>query len=329
MQGQMLRHEKIERGIDTLVCLCAQVKKGERVLIIVDKTTKEVGKALFKKAGLITDSIKLVISKSAKMHGREPSLEIANEMRRADVIFGVTRFSLAHTKARLCVTNKGARYLSLPDYDVEQLGRASLGVDFLKLAPVAKRIKKCFDDGKKITIYTPKGAEISLDIKGRRANYCPGFCDKSGMMGSPPDIEVNIAPVETKSEGLIVVDGSIPCQEIGLVEKDIKIHISKGLIKKIDTRLRQGKILAKILEIDQNHKRGMLAEFGIGLNPGAELCGRMLEDEGCLGTAHFGFGSNFTIGGQNKVDFHLDFVFCQPTILVDNKLIMREGIFNV
>jgi leucyl aminopeptidase (aminopeptidase T) len=56
-------------------------------------------------------------------------------------------------------------------------------------------------------------------------------------------------------------------------------------------------------------KARVLAEFGIGFNEAAELCGNMLMDEGCYGTFHFGFGSNSTVGGKNVVGFHLDFVF--------------------
>ena len=68
-----------------------------------------------------------------------------------------------------------------------------------------------------------------------------------------------------------------------------------------------------------------MAEFGIGLNPKAELCGRMLEDEGCMGTVHFGFGSNSTIGGKNKINFHLDLVMKEPTVMIDGKVIIQKG----
>ena len=73
----------------------------------------------------------------------------------------------------------------------------------------------------------------------------------------------------------------------------------------------------------------MVAEFGIGLNPKAELKGSMLEDEGCLGTVHLGIGSNKTIGGMNDVPFHLDHIIRQATIQVDDETLIERGEFKV
>jgi len=44
-----------------------------------------------------------------------------------------------------------------------------------------------------------------------------------------------------------------------------------------------------------------------------------------LGTVHFGFGSNNTIGGINTVPFHIDFVCKAATIIVDDQIIITEG----
>lgn len=313
------------QGAKTLIVTCGQVKPKDKVLIIVDDSTKDIGKYLSESAKEITDKTKIIINEQGNMHGTEPSEEIAKAMLEADVIFGVTKFSLAHTNARMNATIKGSKYLSLPDYNLEQLISPALMVDFLEWSQIANKIKKLLDAGEKVNITTQKGTNVILDISDRVSNCCPGFCDKPGMLGSPPDIETNIAPIEYKSEGIFFVDGSIPCKEIGLIEEDIKILLEKGAIKEIDTSIEKGRILRDLLDAKQNPKVKILAEFGIGLNPKAKLCGRMLEDEGCLGTVHFGFGSNATIGGKNNVNFHIDFVIRNPTVTIDYLEIMKEG----
>lgn len=313
-----------QEGADILVRSCGHVKSGEKILIIADESTIEVGRLLERAVLDITGDVSVMISKQEGMHGKEPSEQIALAMMNSDVVFGVTLFSMAHTDARFKACGKGARYLSLPDYNVEQLVRPALRVDFLNQAQIAKTIKRLLDKAKNVHVISEGGTDIKLEIDQRLANYCPGFCNRPGMMGSPPDIETNIAPHESESNGIIVVDGSIPCREIGLVDESIEIDVKSGSIVNISGGT-QADTLEDVMDLSRYAKRGVLAEFGIGLNPEAELCGRMLEDEGCMGTVHFGFGSNAMIGGENKIDFHLDFVIKNPSITIDDFLVMDRG----
>ena len=85
---------------------------------------------------------------------------------------------------------------------------------------------------------------IDLDIRGRVGNCCPGFVCKPGDLGSPPDIESNISPIEFKSNGKIVVDGSIPHPSIGLLRENVMLKIENGCIKSIkaSTFLKKNKL---------------------------------------------------------------------------------------
>ena len=60
-----------------------------------------------------------------------------------------------------------------------------------------------------------------------------------------------------------------------------------------------------------------VAEFGIGLNPKAKVTGNVLEDEKARDTAHIAFGNNKSFGGIVSCQCHLDFVFFNPSILLD------------
>jgi len=51
----------------------------------------------------------------------------------------------------------------------------------------------------------------------------------------------------------------------------------------------------------------------------------MLVDEGSRGNIHLGIGSNYTIGGKNKVNFHLDHVIKQPDVYIDKIKIINKG----
>lgn len=320
-----LEFDKFKEGADILIKTCGQAKTGDKVLIIVDKKTNDLGEFFKNRIQEITKNVRIIVSLDQKMHGEEPSAEIADAMQSSDIIFGLTSFSLAHTTARINATNRGARYLSLPDYSFIQLASPSLRTDFEARSKITKKLKDLLDTAEHIHIINKKGTDIKLRTNKRIANYCPGICDAPGMMGSPPNIEANIAPIEDESTGTLIIDGSIPHKDLGLIKKDIKIVVKNGKIASIDTQVEQGQILKNLMDSYSDENVKVLAEFGIGLNPNANLCGLMLEDEGCLGTVHFGFGSNHTIGGKNNVNFHLDFVIDKPTVFINDTKIMENG----
>lgn len=314
----------VEKGCDHLVSVCADLKPHETALIISDHATKILGDTLTCAAKKIAPSSSHEIIPSADMHGKEPPSDVAKKMKEADVIFGITKMSMAHTQARFEATSLGARYLSLPDYSAELLKRPALYVDFRTISVFANSIANRFTSAKQARIMTSLGTDLLLDIRGRMGNAAPGWCAGKGTLASPPDAEANIAPNEAKTEGLLVVDGSIPCSEIGLLKEPIVLELKNGLAKAVSGK--SACVLEEMFNNRHNDAVRVAAEFGIGLNPSAELIGSMLEDEGCLGTIHIGFGSNSTIGGCNRVSFHLDTIVKQATVYIDDTLLMQDGV---
>jgi leucyl aminopeptidase (aminopeptidase T) len=123
-----------------------------------------------------------------------------------------------------------------------------------------------------------------------------------------------------------VVDGSIPCREIGLLSSPVTLEVRDGRIHQITTETEALlHLLLAIFARVGSPNAYILGECGIGLNPAAELTGNMLTDEGAFGCVHFGFGSNATVGGINDVPFHLDFVLREPTLAVDGKILIEQG----
>lgn len=312
------------QGCENLVKVCANLQPNESALIISDSQTKELGDQLKQVVSQITQNSIHKVIQVAEMHGKEPSADVALLMKNADVIFGITKMSMAHTQARFDATARGARYLSLPDYSDDLLRREALFVDFREITPLADRLANVLTQGKKIKLTTMLGTSLNLNIAGRIGNSAPGWCYAKGTLASPPDAEANIPPLEDATEGVLIIDGSIPCQELGLLSEPIKLVMSRGQIIAIEGG-NQAQILENIFKKYDTPLVKVAAEFGIGLNPSAELIGSMLEDEGCLGTVHIGFGSNSTIGGCNKVPFHLDTIIRQATIHVDDVMIMYNG----
>ena len=117
-------------------------------------------------------------------------------------------------------------------------------------------------------------------------------------------------------------------QVFGLLHKPIILEIKDGKISKISGNQHDVDKLEALFVSHGNKKSRILAECGVGLNPAANLTGVMLTDEGSLGTIHFGFGSNSTVGGINEIAFHVDFVCRAATMSVDGNVVIQKGKSN-
>ena len=290
-----------------------------------DAQTKPVGNCFSEAAQSLGGSVFLVETPIAKMHGEEPSAVAAQAILNADLVLGLRNKSMAHTNARLAMTENGGRYLSLPDYTLELLNDPSVQVDYAAQFENVLAISDALTKGSKLSVITEAGTEIQMDVAGRFGNCCPGFVKNKGDLGSPPDIEANTSPLENSANGVIVVDGSIPFTGFGLLHEPITLEIKDGKISKISGNQRDVDKLEVLFASHGNSKSRILAECGVGLNPAAKLTGVMLTDEGSLGTIHFGFGSNSTVGGINEIAFHVDFVCRDATMSVDGNVIIQKG----
>ena len=110
-----------------------------------------------------------------------------------------------------------------------------------------------------------------------------------------------------------------------LIKDPITLTIEEGEIVKIEG----GEEAKKLQEtLDWAYKKAKhpwgvkrIAELGIGINPNAKIIGATIIDEKKLGTAHIGIGSNHWFGGTIYAILHLDQVFRNPKIYIDNKLL--------
>jgi leucyl aminopeptidase (aminopeptidase T) len=317
---------EIRKAIDHIVTQCGSLRQGERAMVVADESTGEIARLVARGCTELGAHVSVHTIPMASMHGAEPPSDVAEEMKSADLIFGLTRYSMAHSRARNQACHAGARYLSLPEYSHELLRDPAVLADYRGRAPVVRAFADAFTRGRRVRVTTELGTDISLDITGRKGNYCPGFVEGPGELGSPPDIEANVSPVETGSNGVVIIDGSIPCAEVGLLQSPVELTIRDGRIVRFDSE--DGNVvgeLERLFEGVGSDKAYVLAECGVGLNEAARLTGVMLTDEGASGCMHFGFGSNSTVGGQNEVSFHLDFVFRSPDLFVDERQMLVKG----
>jgi leucyl aminopeptidase (aminopeptidase T) len=325
--ASFLSTPEARRAVYHLVTHCGGVLPGENIFVVCDALTRDIANSFVLQGRELGAKVSLAQIPDLLRHGVEPPAAIEEKMLAANLTISLCQNSLAHSHVRRASAASG-RFLSLPQYSLDVLCDPSIMVDYEAQAETVRRFADAFTNGSEIRVKTRVGTDIVLRIDGRFGNYCPGFVRKPGDLGSPPDIEANVSPIETSAKGVAVIDGSIACPELGLLKAPVTLTLENGRVVAIRSALDEYvEVLTQMFGPSQSPRR-VLAECGVGLNPKARLTGAMLVDEGTLGCVHFGFGANHAVGGCNVVDFHLDFVMRDASLWVDGVSMLRHGVLR-
>ncbi|MFH1127415.1 MAG: aminopeptidase [archaeon] len=317
-------------GAKILINKCLEIKESDKVVIVTDKDTLEVAESLMKEAKKAGATPYLYVIKDNERPLKVIPCELMDQLKditagmtpfRAIPIEGAFRFELVKMMA-----SSGARVAHMPGITLDIINNPELdGVDFEIIEKHARTIFSALDGAKEIHITSKNGTDLTFDISGR--DVTPEGCIiPKGEIFNFPSGEVFVAPLETSANGTFVCD--ISCGDAGMVGSPMTLEFAGGKLKELRGKSRAKDIIKKDIE-EATGKKDLLCEFGIGINPFFKPIGNALTDEKILGTCHVAIGDNTGLGGVNKSSVHIDFIMNKPTIIVDGRIMMREGKLNV
>ncbi|MCC6678618.1 MAG: hypothetical protein IT436_15905 [Phycisphaerales bacterium] len=139
-----------------------------------------------------------------------------------------------------------------------------------------------------------------------------------------PTGEVYIAPIENKSEGSVVINGSTdhivfaPHDHVILSFGRGRLDLSKSVFSNTPGAQSFRTDLSK--EARRNSKSMHLCELGIGINPiVTKLSGDEILDEKAAGTTHVALGANKPFGGKLDGTYHRDMILIPTWMRVDDR----------
>ncbi len=314
-------------GARKLLTVCTHTKPNESVVIVTDTDLAGLAEPLAVAAAEVRAEPTICVMPTRSTHGQEPPKPVAAALAMADVFFVPVKVSITHTRAVQEAMRSGARGLVMTDFRPEMLVSGGIEADFLAQASVCRQMAEIFEGGECVHLSTTAGTDLRLSAAGRRGNALTGIVEP-GQFSTVPTIEANFSPVEGSTEGVIVVDASIPYLDIGVLKEPVRVQVREGFIRHIEGGA-QAQVLMQDLAALGDSQVYNIAELGVGLNPKARLCGLMLEDEGVLGVVHIGIGTNLTLGGKVKAKVHYDLLMYGATLEVDGKIILRSGQLNL
>lgn len=321
----MTQKELRLRGARIIINNWVKVRPWDNVLIVTSKDhmieaqiLKEVAQEKAKKVSI------LVVEKSGIHVGVffDDNEEVFDPY---SAVIAATEYSLVTTKAAKRAISRHKKFLSLPlstNDDRTMLEYDFLMMDTKKSRSMAKVIMKYLRHSTKLRVTTPAGTDLRLSKIDRNPGFFNGVL-KDGKGYSSASIEVYVPIEETKTEGIMVVDGSLGY--IGRAEDPTRITFKKGRIVDIE-ETETGKRLKEYMESYEDPRIYIGGEFGIGLNSYSQCEGNCyIEDESAYGTFHIGLGRNIALGGIQNANGHFDLVCLEPDIYTDNRQIMDKG----
>jgi len=304
---------------------CLQVKKNEKVLVIADFLTEKIQAPIFfESAKKYTNRVKMVIIKPSGRSGIEPPKEVAKLMAESNVVLAPTTYSITHTNARFLAGKNGARIATMPDISHNTILR-TLTMDYSEVATLSKKVAGLLTMAEKAQLTSPSGTNISFSLAGRDALADTGLIINPGDCGNLPAGEGLIAPVEGKSEGILVFE---TCYGEQKLTGPIAFEVKKGLVTKALCQNNQMKQIEAVLN-KLGSKARNIAELGVGTNKMAKPIGGILEIEKIYGTCHVALGNNAYFGGEVDIPYHDDGLIVNPTLKLDGKTIIKNGKFII
>ena len=242
-------------------------------------------------------------------------------MKAADVVIAPMATSITHTRAKIEAAKAGARVATMPNITEDMFSQGAMTADYDQVMDLTLRVTELLTKAATARI-EKDGCVLTLDLTGRPGIPSPGVYREKGQSGNLPSGEAYIAPLEDGSNGEMVIDGSMV--GLGKLDEPLRVRVDGGKLKEIT-----GPGAEKLGVLLANDRNATLCELGIGTNHAARVTGIILEDEKAYHTVHIAFGTNIGFQGTNKADCHIDGVILNPTLYLDDQLILKDGEFVI
>ena len=306
------------------------VKEKENVVITADtvcdkRVVDATASAVYAKGGIPT----IIWYETRPTAVVEPPAPVAGAVKNADVWIEYAYAYLLHTHAWREAINAGARYICLTGMDALMMVNTIGRVNYPKMIELGEKIRSLIEGANEVVVKSPGGTDLRAFNKGRKVRQSGKLADTPGepiMLGG----QVSWCPVEDSINGKLVFDGALwPPAEIGLLNNPIELTLKNGVVTSIEGGV-EAKIFNRWMTEFNDPTMFHLAHYSIGFNPGVTKCtGRIVEDERVFGCIEMGLGSQGPqIKGKTwKSASHTDGIVLNPTIILDDEYLEKDGVY--
>ena len=311
---------KLFDAAEKLVKSSLKIQPGESFLLVTDEQKLDIAKAIAywaKQVGAETTTYLMI--ETLRPIQKETAI-FAEMIAKANVTAYMLEARIEEKPFRGFMVKYGGIYgriLMMPGITTDMMERL-INIDYDKMNSFTNKIISLMQDSDNITIENSKGTHLRFSVKGRKWENDNGDISTKGKHGNLPAGEAYTCPVEESFNGIAYI--SLIDDKLG----DGLMEFKEGKL----IRWEGNGIQAIINNIGNDPSGFIIGEFGIGTNINAKICPNILEAEKAFGTIHIAIGDSYGLG-KNASKHHYDALVENATIKVNDKIICKDGIYQI
>ncbi len=321
-------------GARNAVNVCLRIQPSEKVTVITDDATREIGASLVRELETLGAPYRAwVLEELAPRPLIDLPREIMDDLETSQVSIFAVQAQANELRSRMQMTDvvnrRKIRHAHMVNIN-HQIMLEGMRADFLKVDRISTKVVETVRRAKQVRAKTAAGTDLTADL-----NPDYRWLKTSGIIspdkwGNLPGGEVFTTPGEVN--GTFVIDGVVGdwlCAKFGsLRDNPLTIHVKGNRLTDAHSTNRELEDdFWRYTHTDENSDR--VGEFAIGTNIELkDVIGQILQDEKYPGI-HIAFGNPYGAhtGATWDSSTHIDVVGRNFDIWVDEAQIMRNGQF--
>lgn len=312
--------------VDTLLA----TRKGEKALIVTDVAgmaeNGDIVRAIAARArGAGAEVLFVEMNDNPQKGGEYLPEGVEKMMPGQDIIISLTRTTsapLPHHKVPIGLIRSGrARGVFMVKRSrADLLDVCVLEADYAAMSKVADFWQRAFQEGETVRVTSAAGTDLTASIKGQ-PSHRSDFAHEAGRMSPCNWGEVYQGPVVGTTNGRFVCDG--PILGFEWPKEPVVVEIRDGLATSVSGDPEVSAALWKLIRDNENGAN--IAEIALGINAKANETSCNTYKKG-LGRLHIAVGNGLVYNQDVNSDIHIDLIMHKPTVEIDGKVIVREGV---
>jgi 2,5-dihydroxypyridine 5,6-dioxygenase len=300
------------------------VKPRDSVCILTDTgRSKDITEILAASVRAAGGEVVIATMVPREVGGIDPPAPAAAAMLAADVVLAQASFGIIHTETTRNVLKRGGRLCDMWGFTEDMMTHGGATADYVEVNRLSRLLEKILASAKKARLTTKDGTDVTFVLQDRPAHTLAGMATKPGQFCAFPDGEAAISPVEGTTEGIMVNPFAMERADLGYLKENITLKIKGGKVVAIEGGAAASTLLKVIEPIGDTARN--IAELGLGTNPKCRIGVTLREGKKTWGTAHIAMGDNKSLGGVVECPMHMDIIFREPTVTVDNQTLVKDG----